>query len=114
LRPKGFEVVEGAVNDDADVPDFLRRYNPPFPVGTSSGLAALEYLQWPKGQRPLVPLMAFIDRKGVIRAQFSGLDETFFNDQQDAHLREQAEKLLNETAAPAKGAAKSKKKSTAP
>jgi len=61
------------VNDDADVPDFLRKFNPPFPVGTAGGLAALEYLQWPQGQRPLVPLMAFIDRQGMIRAQFSGL-----------------------------------------
>ena len=106
-------MVEGAVNDDADIPDFLRRFNPPFPVGTTSGLAALEYLQWPKGQRPLVPLMAFIDRQGMIRAQFSGLDETFFNDQQDAHLRDEAEKLLSEKSAPTKAPAKAKKKTTA-
>ena len=52
-------------------------------------------------QRPLVPLMMFIDRKGMVRAQYSGLDEKFFDDQQDQHIREAAEKLLAESAAPA-------------
>jgi len=97
-------VVEGAVNDNPDIPGFLQRFNPPFPVGTAPGQGALDYLQWPVGQRPLVPLMVFIDRQGMIRAQYSGLDEKFFDDNQDQHIRDEAMKLLNE--APPKPARK--------
>lgn len=112
LGPTGFAVIEAAVNDNADVPGFIRTYNPPFPVGTASGLGALEYMQWPPSQRPLVPLMAFIDRTGVIRAQYSGVDTNFFDDDMDKHIREEAEKLLKEGAprsTKSTGASKSKK-----
>ena len=101
LGPKGFAVVEAAVNENPDVPGFIQRFQPPFPIGTANGDAALKYLQWPQEQRPLVPLMMFIDRQGMVRAQYSGLDEKFFDDQQDQHIREVAEKLLAEGAGPA-------------
>lgn len=94
--------MESAVNANPDVPGFIRKFKPTFPVGTSGGQESLDYLQWPKDQRPLVPLMMFIDRKGMVRAQYSGLDEKFFDAQQDQHIREQAEKLLAEKADPAK------------
>ncbi len=38
----------------------------------------------------------FIDRKGVIRAQYTGVDEAFFDAQQEQHMRDEVEKLLNE------------------
>jgi len=112
LGPKGFAVVEAAVNDNPEIPDFLNRFHPTFPVGTAPSSAALGYLEWPKDKVPLVPLMVFIDRKGMIRAQFSGLDAKFFDDQQDQHIRQEAEKLLADGAAPSK--APSKKKSAPP
>jgi hypothetical protein len=102
LKPQGFEVAEGAVNEDANVPDFIKTYNPPFPVGKAGGLNALEYLQWPPNVRPLVPFMVFIDRKGMIRAQYTGADTKFFDDGQEKNIREQVEKLLHEGATPAK------------
>ena len=98
LKPKGFEVLEAAVNEEGNVPDFIKTYNPPFPVGKANGASALDYLQWPAGQRPLVPFMVFIDRTGMIRAQFTGVDSKFFDDSQEKNIREQAEKLLNEGA----------------
>ena len=87
------------MNENPEIPQFLQRFSPPFPVGTAGGQAALDYLQWPKDQRPLVPLMVFIDREGMIRAQYSGYDNKFFGDDQDKHIREAALKLLNEGAA---------------
>jgi hypothetical protein len=102
LKPKGFEVAAGAVNEDGNVPDFIKTYNPPFPVGKAGALNALEYLQWPPNIRPLVPFMVFIDRNGTIRAQFTGADTAFFDDGQEKNIREQAEKLLNESATPTK------------
>jgi len=104
LKAKGFEVLEAAINQNPDIPGFLAQYKPPFPVGTADPTAALQYLEWPSDKRPLVPLMVFIDRKGIIRAEYSGADQDFFNEQQmDGHIRAVAEKLLSERAAPAKG-----------
>ena len=92
------------MNENPDIPLFVQRYSPPFPVGIAGGQAALDYMQWPKDQRPLVPLMVFIDRQGMIRAQYSGLDNKFFDDDQEKHIKEEALKLLNE--GPQKPAAK--------
>jgi len=78
----------------------------PWPVGTAGVLAALDYMQWPKDKRPLVPFVVFIDRQGVIRAQYTGADEAFFDAQQEQHLRGEAEKLLNESVLKAKPATK--------
>src|SRR5277367_739642 len=96
LAPKGFAVVEAALNDNPDIPTFISQYKVPWPVGTAGVLPALDYIQWPKDKRPLVPFIVFIDKQGVIRAQYTGVDEAFFDNQQEQHMREQAEKLLNE------------------
>jgi peroxiredoxin len=99
LAPKGFSVVEAALNENPDVPSFIANFKVPWPVGTAGVLAALDYIQWPKDKRPLVPFVVFIDRQGVIRAQYTGVDEAFFEDkQQEQHIRDQAAKLLNEGA----------------
>jgi hypothetical protein len=98
LGQRGFSVLEAAINENADVPGFIRTYQPPFPVGTAGGLSALEYMQWPLQQRSLVPLLAFIDRAGMIRAQYTGVDSNFFDEDMDKHIREEAEKLLKESA----------------
>ena len=104
-------MIEAAINDNPDVPGFVRTYNPPFPVGIASGMNALEFMQSAAGQRVLVPLMAFVDRTGMIRSQFTGMDSAFFDDDMDKHIRAEAEKLLNEGVPRAtKSAAKSKSK----
>jgi len=53
-----------------------------------------------------VPFVVFIDRQGVIRAQYTGVDEAFFDNQQEQHMRDEVEKLLNEGGAKVKPAAK--------
>jgi peroxiredoxin len=96
LAPKGLAVVEAALNENPNIGSFISQYKVPFPVGTAGVMPALDYIQWPKDKRPLVPFLVFIDRNGVIRAQYTGVDEAFFDNQQEQHMREQAEKLLNE------------------
>jgi peroxiredoxin len=98
LAPKGFEVLEAALNENPDVPSFVSNFKVPWPVGTAGVLSAVDFIQLPKDKRPLVPFVVFIDRKGMIRAQYTGADENFFDAQQEQHLRDQAEKLLNEPA----------------
>jgi len=102
LAPRGFEVVEAALDENPNIPSFVSQFKVPFPVGTAGVLPAMDYIQWPRNKRPLVPFMVFIDRNGVIRAQYTGVDEGFFDSQQEKHMRDEVEKLLNEGAVKAK------------
>ena len=106
LAPKGLAVVEAALNENPNIGSFVSQFKVPFPVGTAGVMSALDYIQWPKDKRPLVPFLVFIDRNGVIRAQYTGVDEAFFDNQQEQHMREQAEKLLSEGGGNAKPAHK--------
>ena len=106
LEPKGFRVVEGAINPDPDVPGFIRQFTPPFPVGTADSNFAREYMQIPLMERSFVPYMIFIDRKGIIRAQYTGADQNFFGERMSENIRAEAEKLLAEKAAPVTAKAK--------
>jgi len=95
--PRGFAVVASAIEDMAAmaVPDFIKRFQPPFPVGFSDRNAVLEYLQHPAMFRLMMPQLVFIDRTGIIRAQYSGEDK-FLGDDQEKNLRQQIESLLKE------------------
>jgi peroxiredoxin len=106
LAPKGLAVVEAALNENPNISSFISQFKVPFPVGTAGVMSALDYIQWPKDKRPLVPFLVFIDRNGVIRAQYTGVDEAFFDNQQEQHMREEAQKLLNEGGGNAKPAHK--------
>jgi peroxiredoxin len=106
LAPKGFAVVQAALNENPDIASFVSQFKVPWPVGTVGVLAAMDFIQLPKDKRPLVPFIVFIDRQGVIRAQYTGLDEAFMDNQQEQHMRAEAEKLLDEGAGKAKPAHK--------
>lgn len=104
LGPKGFAVLAAAINENPDVPGFLAQFKPSFPVGTAGVLPALDYIQWPKDKRPLVPFLVFIDRTGIIRAQYTGVDEDFFNEEkEDQNIRSEVQKLLAQRGKPVKG-----------
>jgi len=65
--------------------------------------AVTEYLQLYPNKRSFVPYILFIDRKGIIRSQFTGSDQDFFNESKQAEtIKAEAMKYLSEpvTAAP--------------
>jgi len=98
--PRGFQVLETAFNDMAAmlVPDFIARFKPAFPVGFNSRESVMEYLKLSPMFRTYVPLIVFVDRKGVIRAQHGG-EEDFFKDAVvEKNMRTVIEKLLVEDA----------------
>lgn len=111
--PRGFKVVASAIDDMAimQVPDFIKQFAPPFVVGYNDRNAAMEYLQHPVMFKLYMPQLAFLDRQGVIRAQYSG-DDSIFTGDQEKNLRQQIESLLKEQPAaqkkPAKAAAHKK------
>lgn len=93
--PRGFQVLASAIEDHAAsaVPDFLKRFHPPFPVGYNDRSAALEFLQHPMAARLIMPQLVFIDPTGTIRAQYAG-EDAFFDDQQETHVRAKVEEML--------------------
>ena len=111
--PRGFQVLASAIQEDAQaaVPGFIQVYNPPFPVGFSGAASAIEWMEHPPALIPHMPLLAFVDRQGMIRAQFEGDNEPFFGDHQEQNLRDQIEALLKEAPSAKKI---SPRKSTAP
>lgn len=113
--PRGFQVLASAIEDMAamQVPDFITRFHPPFPVGFDQRPAVLEYLQHPEMLKLLMPQVVFLDRQGTIRAQYEG-DDKFFGDDQEKNMRAQIESLLKEGAAAQKkrGATAARKKAS--
>ena len=97
--PRGFQVLASAIEDMAAmaVPDFLRRFQPTFPVGFNNRDQVLEYLQHPPMFKLLMPQLVFVDREGTIRAQYAG-DDPFFGAEQDKNLRAKIEELLKQSA----------------
>jgi peroxiredoxin len=100
--PRGFQVLASAIEDMAkmNVADFIKRFQPTFPVGFNTQNEVQEYLQHPVILRLFMPQIVFIDRKGNIRAQYGGDDKFLSEEQdQDKHIREQIEALLKEAPA---------------
>ncbi len=97
---RGVQVLECAFNDDAKqtMAGFLQQFQPPFPVGWTSHAAVMSYLQRTiLDTRPLyVPHMVFLDRRGMIRADYPG-ESDFFKDSA-TNVRAELEKLLKTAA----------------
>lgn len=104
LGPKGFQPLGYAVNDPdlSLVPHYSQRLALQFPVGAGPREQVLGFMQVPPAQpRMLMPMIAFIDKQGAIRAQYAG-NEPFFNEQEEQNMRKQIESLLAEGAPVAK------------
>jgi len=106
---RGVQFLECAFNEDAvtALPEFLKRFSPPYPVGWGTTASVMSYLgrTLTDGRPMYVPQMVFLDRGGVIRAEFSGEEPFFVNG--PANIRAQLEKMLK---APATAQSHAKKK----
>jgi peroxiredoxin len=98
---KGFQPLGVAINPEADVNDFVTKFNVNFPIGKGTREMAYGYLQHSiMAPSFYVPQMVFIDRQGVIRAQYGGGDP-FLAANEEANIRGMVEKLLAEGNKPA-------------
>lgn len=99
--PRGVQFLECAINGDAatSMREFVERFRPQFPVGWTGEAVARSYMQIPVtgGQTLYMPHMVFLDRRGMIRSEFSG-ESSFFTDS-EAGIRAELEKLLKAGAA---------------
>uniref|UniRef100_Q01Z23 Redoxin domain protein n=1 Tax=Solibacter usitatus (strain Ellin6076) TaxID=234267 RepID=Q01Z23_SOLUE len=98
---RGVQFLECAFNPDATatMPGFLEHFKPSFPVGFSNQVAVMSYLQHSVlDPHPLyVPHMVFLDRAGVIRADYPGESDFFRN--AGPNIRAELDKLLKAPAA---------------
>lgn len=104
--PRGFQVLGSAFNEMAGmlVPDFVTRYQTGFPLGYNNRESVMEYLKISPMVRTYVPQLVFVDRKGVIRAQYGGDDDFFKPEVQEKNMRTMIETLLKESTAARAGA----------
>ncbi len=86
LGARGLQVLEAAVDDDAKehVTDFAAKFKTNFPVGWSDGPDAFPVLRPDPTKLVMMPQCVLVDRRGIIRAQFSGEDSLF---EGDAHQK---------------------------
>jgi thiol-disulfide isomerase/thioredoxin len=105
---RGVQILAAAFNPDAAqlVPGFIAQFRPTFPVGSSEREPVLEYEQASLVKMNFVPELIFIDRGRVIRAQYSGGDDFF--KEQEKNIREEIDSLLKEPVKSAHAAHKSR------
>ena len=96
--PKGLQVLECAVNPNADslIPAFVQEYKTNFPVGYNfdQDYVLSQFLEHPMNKVPSMPMIVFIDRKGMIRAQHLGSDDFISSPNQEQNIRSEIQKLV--------------------
>jgi peroxiredoxin len=105
FAPRGLQVLAAAVEADAaqHVPNFMAAFKPPFPVGFSNDPnAVLDYMQHPRAVIPHMPMLVFIDKDGMIRAQFEGDSPMLEEKAMEETLHKQIDELLKGPATPKK------------
>jgi hypothetical protein len=92
----------------AALPGFVRQFDPPFPVGINTLAEYTTYAQHPTMLQLIMPGLVFIDRDGVIRAQYEGRDAFLVDETNlEKNIRGKLEEMLKEPApAPKKTATK--------
>src|SRR5437870_1381146 len=95
LGPKGLQIVATAIDDPAKVPGFVKQFAPPFPVGYNTQAEAFAFAQHPPMLIPYMPFLIFIDKDGVIRAQYQGRDPMLKLETQEKTVREKILEMLN-------------------
>jgi peroxiredoxin len=115
LGPRGFQALGVAFNDEVNTPNngvnaqvtanFINQFQVGFPMGYAPRESVLSYLGVSEIESWVVPQVAIIDRKGVIRAQSASRGTTEL--QTETYLQKYLGDLLSE-GAPAKTATPSK------
>jgi hypothetical protein len=96
MGPKGLQVIAAAGDENAQylVEPFVQRYKPTFPIGYLTKDEIIKLADLPQGKRPVVPILLFIDKKGVVRFQYYGDDP--FMKTEDGSTRSIVENLQKE------------------
>jgi len=104
---RGLQVLASATEDmaAAALPGFLRQFDPPFPVGTNTTTEFVTYMQHPTMLQLYMPGLVFVDKDGIIRAQYEGRDTFLEETGVEKNIRAKVEEMLKPAAAAPKKAA---------
>jgi peroxiredoxin len=106
---RGLQVLASATEDmaAAALPGFLRQFDPPFPVGVNTTAEFIAYMQHPTMLQLYMPGLVFIDKAGIIQAQYEGRDTFLEETGVEKNIRATVEEMLAPpAAAPKKAGAK--------
>jgi thiol-disulfide isomerase/thioredoxin len=79
-----------------NIPDFVKKFMPEFPVGYNEQSYVAKFLGLPPNEPLFFPQVVFVDRGGIIRAQFTGGDKPMDKEIQEKTLRETLETTMKE------------------
>ena len=91
---KDLQVLGMAINDDANVSEFVRSFQVGFPAGKGRRDDALGILQHSVMSPFYFPGLIVIDRNGLIQAQYSGADSFLSEASQEMNLRALLRKMI--------------------
>jgi len=108
---RGVQVLASAIDSMSalKLPDFQKKFQPVFPLGYNDLKYATTFLGYAENDPMFAPQLVFIDRTGVIRAQFGGDNPALDKAIQDATLRAALDMTLREGRPPTPAAAPAKK-----
>ncbi len=94
---RGVQALGVAVNDATGdlTADYVKALGLAYPVGWGKRDEVASFLQHPPMVSMMMPQVVFIDRKGMIRAQYPGTDPFFKNEEQG--MRKMIDSLLKES-----------------
>ena len=76
------------------IPDFQKTFSPAFPVGYNDQAYVAKFLGRGPNDPMMMPQLAFVDRNGMIQAQYAGDDPALSKDIQEKSLRDALEKTI--------------------
>ena len=90
---RGLQVLASATEDmaAAALPGFLRQFDPPFPVGVNTTDEFITYMQHPTMLQLYMPGLVFIDKDGMIQAQYEGRDSFLEETSVEKNIRAKVE-----------------------
>ena len=95
--PKGFQSLGVAINPDPDIPKFVQDFGVNYPIGSGPRETVYSFLQHSvMSPNLMMPQLVFIDRSGMVRAQYDGTADFF--KEEDKNVRAMIVKLLAEPA----------------
>jgi thiol-disulfide isomerase/thioredoxin len=95
---RGVQILATAIEamSSLHVDDFKKQFHPQFPIGYNDQKYVAKFLGLPENDPLFVPELVFVDKSGMIRAQFTGDDPRMEKAVQEKNLRETIEKVLKE------------------
>jgi thiol-disulfide isomerase/thioredoxin len=98
---KGVLIIASAIEPMSSLhtPDFAKQFKLQFPIGYNEQSYVQKFLGRPDNDPMFMPQLVFVDRNGVVRAQYAGDDPALAKDIQEKSLREAVEEALKAGAA---------------